>query len=527
VALNWLAKKRLKRLVEANRELFNRKVFDNDWQCPYCGGIAAAGVTDANRLDKIEEHLAVCPRAGDLEGDCYSPQQLDRMVTHYRIDRQLATDPAWLVWDLAGSWICPYCSAPAGVFPQGPERLSYVLKHLASCYEYKNGQAPVTAESLRSRIDNEQRQRRALDQVRTMVKTHAVLRFMDNERRWVCPFCEKAISAIDMSTPILAESVAPDMIARHLLGDGCTARQHQFKLRKTEADMEALVEKINIERQSEAPAVEQTRRGDTGVVAAMRAEQEAGRTEAARHSKERQAAAAAQARMLPKQAPALPGYEIAFRFQPSEEVSGDFVDLQLLDPNALSVGIGDVSGHGLAAGMVMSMARKAMALRARSGASPAAVLTKLNADILPDVEEGMFVTALHGVLDAESHTFTFARAGHNAPVVIEPGDPPREVATSGMSMGLVLGERFSAILEESIFPMPPGAICLLYTDGLSEAKSANGAEYGVKRLLAAAAAMRNANSIDAFLDGLLMSVKAFAQGQPFEDDITLIGIRRK
>ena len=75
----------------------------------------------------------------------------------------------------------------------------------------------------------------------------------------------------------------------------------------------------------------------------------------------------------------------------------------------LSIGIGDVSGHGLAAGMVMAMARKALSLRARASQSPAVVLAKLNTDILPDMEEQMFVTALHGVLDPHTHTFVLAQ----------------------------------------------------------------------------------------------------------------------
>ena len=200
--------------------------------------------------------------------------------------------------------------------------------------------------------------------------------------------------------------------------------------------------------------------------------------------------------------------------------------MQLRGPNLLSVGIGDVSGHGLAAGMVMSMARKALSLRVGAEEGPAAVLAKLNEDIYPDIDEEMFVTALCGWLDATSHHFTFARAGHNLPVLFTPLVTTSVVSSRGSALGIMEGQRLRHQLEEVAVPLRAGSVLLLYTEGLVEAMSPSEEEFGLDRLISAVSSFGTLPLAKQFLEGILHELDQFINGRPLDDDLTLIAIRR-
>ncbi len=462
----------IKRLLEEKPDLFSREVFGGDWQCPYCGAAGAEDVTDENRLARMEAHLSTCRRADRLQGALLEPAELDRIAERQRFARGLLDADRPL---------------PAG---PGGERT-----HETSRYQ------------------------KQVEHLKQMVEMHAVLRYGDVRGHWVCPFCEMSIEHIDADTPNLAERVAA-----HLLSVACMAATRQFKVRKSPEDMAALVEDLNeqirLGRKIESkPPSEQLR--------AQRKQRRRRKLSAEEMSEERRAAAAAQARMLPTACPQVEGYDVAFMFQPTQDISGDFFDVQKLGERRLAVGLGDVSGHGLASGLVMSMARSMLTIHAATGEGPGEVLARLNRDIFPALGKDMFISALQGLLDAETHTFTYARAGHNPPILVARASPPRELPGKGVSLGVVQELRFSQALEARETEIPPGGICLIYTDGLVEAMSPLDEEFGLERLMFTLNAVRDAGSARAFLDNILAAVQTFVQQRGFEDDIAMIAIRRE
>jgi serine phosphatase RsbU (regulator of sigma subunit) len=341
----------------------------------------------------------------------------------------------------------------------------------------------------------------------------------DAKGRWVCPFCETAISGIDTKASDFTERAA-----MHLMNASCRAALKGFMVGKTASELAGIVEAIDEHDKTGAPSVQKPPSQQVQIARRQRHRRSMTLDEML---VERRAAAAVQARMFPKSAPQIEGYEAAFMFQPTRDVTGDFFDLYALGPDRMAVGMGDVSGHGMPSGLVMSMARAMIALYARLDAPPREALIRMNVDLLPVMEKEMFVTALAGVLDAREHAFTYARAGHNEPILATPHEWPSELPSGGASLGVMSNERFGAALQPAHVDIPPGGTLLLYTDGLVEAMSPKDEEFGLERLVYAVNAARNAGGAQAFLDGLLETIQSFIQDRGFEDDITMIALHRR
>ena len=115
--------------------------------------------------------------------------------------------------------------------------------------------------------------------------------------------------------------------------------------------------------------------------------------------------------------PDIPGYTFATRFISASEVSGDFYDFIKLPGGRIGFAQGDVSGHGMQAGLIMSMAKKVFSIYAKLGGTPSEVLAAVNDSLCEDLNGKMFVTMAYGILDPNDQTITWTRAGHN-PVMV-------------------------------------------------------------------------------------------------------------
>ena len=524
MTLVWFArmKKRLKRLAAEQPDYFAREVFGDDWQCPYCGRLAVRELDASTRWAQMEEHLRGCGRAQGLSGRLMRLPELDHRAQRHRMARTLACDPAWRVRGPRGAWVCPYCTKETDtVCRRGPEFVDGVMAHMPNCKAYGAGRPALAAGALKRVLRERARHRVQLERVIARIKRHPVLRFHDANGRWICPFCERSLVDVDMSSAFLAEKVMPERAARHMLSDACRAIEMQFTVTRTPDQMRALA--AAIDREIEAGAIPKKPR-TTDEIAAVRDDATA-RTDTDVLRRDRAAAAQAQARMRPREVPQVPGYRVGYLVRPAGDLCSDFLDIQALGSKWLAITLGSVSGGGLAGGLVMSMARKAFSLRAMDGNRPRTVLAKVNRDIAPDLQPESFLTAVYGILDAEAHTFTFARAGHRAPLTADRDNLALEVLSQGMSLGLVSDDRFREALEERALPMPPGGWCLLYTDGLVEARGADGLAFGAERLAFTVNTLRSAPDEGAFLKGVL-DAAASHTGGAFDDDITLIAIRR-
>jgi PAS domain S-box-containing protein len=225
--------------------------------------------------------------------------------------------------------------------------------------------------------------------------------------------------------------------------------------------------------------------------------------------------------LLPKALPELEGYRIAAHYQPAREVGGDFYDFFELGDGRLGFVVGDASGKGIPAALVMASTRSVLRTVAQGGGvAPGQVLEEANEILYPDIPANMFVTCFYGVLDPSSGTFTYANAGHDLPYLCHGGGHAEELRARGMPLGLMPGMGY----EEKEIILESGEAALFYSDGLVEAHDPKGEMFGFPRLRALIAERGEERAL---VDSLLEELYSFTEeGWEQEDDITLLTLRR-
>ena len=224
---------------------------------------------------------------------------------------------------------------------------------------------------------------------------------------------------------------------------------------------------------------------------------------------------------LPKQVPKLEGWQIAPYYQPAREVGGDFYDFHLLSEGRLGVVVGDATGKGVPAALVMSttLGMLQLAARALDFPSPGEVLKQVNETLLARIPSNMFVTCFYAILDPESGTLSYANAGHDLPYLWHSGEC-EELRARGMPLGLMPGMGY----EEKETVLQGGDSALLYTDGLVEAHDPEGEMFGFPRLQALVSELAEEES--SLGEALLEELYSFVgEGWEQEDDITLLTLR--
>src|SRR5919202_3953577 len=250
----------------------------------------------------------------------------------------------------------------------------------------------------------------------------------------------------------------------------------------------------------------------------QRLEQE--RRERERIEQELQVARSIQQASLPKEVPSLEGWHITPYYQPAREVGGDFYDFHLLSEGRLGVVVGDATGKGVPAALVMSTTLGMLRLAAQSYSSPGEILQRANEALFPYIPPNMFVTCLYGVLEPESGRFTYANAGHDLPYLWRGGGEAEELRARGMPLGLMPGMSYEQ--KETI--LHTGEAALFYSDVLVEAHDPEGEMFGFPRLQSLVAEHGEKGS----LAGLLLEELYTFVGENWEqeDDITLVTLRR-
>lgn len=232
------------------------------------------------------------------------------------------------------------------------------------------------------------------------------------------------------------------------------------------------------------------------------------------------AAREVQMSLLPRHPPEIPGYEFAAVTVPALEVAGDLYDFIRLDQHRLVITVGDVSGKGLPAALLMAHIQASVRDVAHEATSASTCTALLNDRLTQSTSPEKFVTLVYAVLDANSHAIRYTNAGHNPPVCANAGGS-RLLTTGGTLLGIVEGMTF----EEEIVPLAPGDTLVLYTDGISE--STNEAEelFGDERLQEFVAQRRNL-TVDRLKDEILETIRLHQGNAPQADDMTLVIIRR-
>jgi serine phosphatase RsbU (regulator of sigma subunit)/predicted ester cyclase len=284
---------------------------------------------------------------------------------------------------------------------------------------------------------------------------------------------------------------------------------------------EASYKAIFIHRIVEGKIAEELSLGTMGPkLMGQRLEQE--RIERDRVEQELKVARSIQQASLPKEVPELTGWKISPLYQPAREVGGDFYDFHLLSEGRIGLAVGDATGKGVPAALVMSTTCGMLQVTAQaldSSSSPGEVLAQVNEALLARIPANMFVTCFYAVLDPESATLRYANAGHDLPYLWHSGEC-EELRARGMPLGLMSGMGY----EEKEIELDAGGAALFYSDGLVEAHDPKGEMFGFPRLQALIAEHGEAPSLE---DLLLEELYTFVgEGWEQEDDITLLTLRR-
>src|SRR5919202_1352885 len=244
------------------------------------------------------------------------------------------------------------------------------------------------------------------------------------------------------------------------------------------------------------------RNESTGVLEATRRRLEQERIERERIEQELRVARSIQQASLPKEVPELTGWQIAPYYQPAREVGGDFYDLFELEDERLGIVVGDATGKGVPAALVMSSTRSMLRAVARASNSPGEVLEQVNDLLFTDIPPNMFVTCFYAILDPKRGTLTYANAGHDLPYLRRRNGDCEELRARGMPLGLMPKMNY----EQKEIVLDVGEAALLYSDGLVEAHDPKGEMFGFPRLRALVAKHAEDGSLG---DSLLEELYSF------------------
>jgi len=248
------------------------------------------------------------------------------------------------------------------------------------------------------------------------------------------------------------------------------------------------------------------------------------RTEKTLHEREFQlfAAQAIQQRLLPNDAPALPGFDVAGAVYPAEFAAGDHFDYLPMNDEHVGIMIGDVSGHGFSSSLVMATTHAYLRSLAQLGIEIDEILAKTNSFVVAETKEDMFMTAVLARLEPRSRTLTYVNAGHPTGYVL---DASGHIKARLESTAVPL-----AVMPEMECPiagpvsLDPGDLVFLLTDGALETRNADGTYFGTERALEAI--KRNQDkSAKSIVEALHQSVIEFSGQEKLTDDVTAVVIK--
>ncbi|MEW6411982.1 MAG: GAF domain-containing SpoIIE family protein phosphatase [Candidatus Zixiibacteriota bacterium] len=224
---------------------------------------------------------------------------------------------------------------------------------------------------------------------------------------------------------------------------------------------------------------------------------------------------------LPKEDPKIKGYDISGINIPSGQVGGDYYDFIQIVEHQMGIAIGDVSGKGIPASLLMAAFRASLIAEIRNNYSIRTICRKVNDLMYESMKAGNFVTAVYGVLDAKNHILTFSNCGHNLPVLLRSSGEVEYLREGGPVFGVTPGAEY----EERPIYIGKGDVVVLYTDGVVEVFDDDRQEFGLDRLIDILKENKDRPSAE-IENAVYRSVNSFASSKHVFDDFTMIVLKR-
>lgn len=226
--------------------------------------------------------------------------------------------------------------------------------------------------------------------------------------------------------------------------------------------------------------------------------------------------------LLPKESPKIAGLEIAGWSKACDETGGDYYDFIAMPDGRLGIVIGDVSGHGVGAALLMASARAFLRGLIQSLPDPSDVLFRVNNLLAQDMEAGRFMTLLLGILDPKDRTFVYTSAGHDAPMLLRAATGQSvELESTGFPLGIIEDGDFP---KAQAFRLEPGDLLLFTTDGVWEAMDNEHNSFGRERTSACLARNRGLPALE-IIERIYGEQLEFIRGAPQHDDITMVLVK--
>lgn len=228
-----------------------------------------------------------------------------------------------------------------------------------------------------------------------------------------------------------------------------------------------------------------------------------------------------QQNLLPKTQPAIPGYDIAGISIPAKEVGGDYFDFFTLPHDRLAVFLGDISGKGIPAAMLMANLQGILRTHSTISKGCADCITQANRFLYNSSDDDKFATLFYAILDYKNHELTYCNAGHDNPVYFSGNTDPEELNTEDIILGITPDFEYS----EKKIKLEPGDLIVIYSDGITEAENENENQYGKDRFVETIKQFKTQSSVN-LANILLTNVEEFSGNIPQMDDKTLVVLRR-
>jgi sigma-B regulation protein RsbU (phosphoserine phosphatase) len=233
-----------------------------------------------------------------------------------------------------------------------------------------------------------------------------------------------------------------------------------------------------------------------------------------------------QEHLFPQRLPPVPGLDYCGRCRPAREVGGDYYDFLELPEGRLGIAIGDVSGKGIGAALMMASLeaslRAQLFVKASLGQDLAELMKRVNSLVYEASSANRYATLFYAEYDPQSRRLSYVNAGHNPPVILRKFDGTCQVfrlETGGPVIGLM-----HQCFQQDSFLLQPGDLVVLFTDGVSESMNARDEEWGEDRLIEFAKTCHALPASEA-MTRILAAAEAFAAGAPQHDDMTLVLLR--
>ena len=241
-----------------------------------------------------------------------------------------------------------------------------------------------------------------------------------------------------------------------------------------------------------------------------------------RMSRELEIAREVQEHLFPQRLPSVPGLDYCGRCCPAREVGGDYYDFLELPKGRLGIAIGDVSGKGIGAALMMANLEASLRGQASVGHDLTELMRRVNDLVYGASPANRYATLFYGEYDPPSRQLSYVNAGHNPPVIVRKSLAAYQVfrlETGGPVIGLI-----QQCYQQESFPLESGDLVMLFTDGVSEAMNARNEEWGEDRLIESAKSCYGLSAVEA-MTRILTAAQAFAAGAAQYDDMTLVVLR--